>query len=91
MPLDTLNEAVLREMPIKMLELRRDLKIFGSYDLAGFEIVTGINVKARGVFEKLAETAEEPAFTVVVKAFVENFGQFGCPDGEAERLFGVTR
>ena len=91
MPFDTLNEAVLQEVSVKVLESRRDLKIFGSYDLAGFEIVTGINVKARGIFEKLAQAAEEPAFTVIVKAFVENLSKFGRPNREAERLFGITR
>src|ERR1051326_80819 len=88
--LDRLNETVFQQVPIQMPELRSHLKILGGNDLAGLEIETGIDVKPSRVLEKLAQAAEQPALAIVVKAFVEDFCQFGRAYRETQRLFGIA-
>jgi hypothetical protein len=58
---------------------------------AGFQVETGIDIEAGGVFEQLPETAEQAAFVFIVKTFIENFGKFRSSDSQAERSVCIAR
>jgi len=78
-------------MRVEMFQTRLDRKCFRRNDIAGFRIQARINVEPRGVLEKMAQPAEQAAFALVIKAFIEYFSQFGCPERQAKRTICIAR
>src|SRR6266404_3180117 len=54
---NALNKPVLQEVCIKVLQMRCYGVIVSGYQFGRFGLPVRINVKARGIFEELAETA----------------------------------
>src|SRR5208337_2501373 len=85
-----LDETIGQEMLVKMAQVRGYGIGIGGDHLARFKVETGIHVKPGGILEKLAQTAQETAFALVVEAFVHDFFELGSAQGEAQRLIGVA-